>query len=379
MDDTRANRRGRYSGLPLMVFLGLYFGLSPIYLFDSGLPQLADFVMVCFIFLAAISGIRIDRGGYDLVIPGLVFVFYVFVVSVSWSIILSSYSTMMAPVFYLYNFLAMILVYSSYKKNSDLTLKAILYGISAGLTVSVLYQVLNFDAHASRQAALFNNPNQMGYFGLLCAGISLLIFENGRVSHKYFAYNFILSLLLVFLSFSLTAIAGLFFIVLASVVVLYRKGAKTIVIAPFVFVFSVSFLAVAFDDKLYYVSESVERRISLIETKTENVGDSRGYSRILDYPEYLIFGAAEGERSRFGLYHRHEIHSSLGTVLFSYGVVGFFIFCAFLFSAIRRSDVVGFLIFLGPMVYSLTHQGLRNTIFWIFILLIYLLKGSLKK
>ena len=106
--------------------------------------------------------------------------------------------------------------------------------------------------------------------------------------------------------------------------------------------------------------------------KVANAVDERGYSRILEYPEYVILGAGEGARYRFGPEHSHELHSSLGTLLFSYGVPGLAFFLLMLLFVLRRKRFSVWLLTMAPLIYSLSHQGLRTTLFWIFLTIVWL-------
>src|SRR5699024_4236800 len=98
-----------------------------------------------------------------------------------------------------------------------------------------------------------------------------------------------------------------------------------------------------------------------------DVLSDRGYQRIFDYPQYLLFGAGEGYSARIG--GGIELHSLPGTVLFSYGIIGATIF---IFLMIRIIFLMKFhvLLLLGVFLYNLSHNGLRFTILWVVIAII---------
>ncbi|MDZ7736197.1 MAG: hypothetical protein U5P41_08920 [Gammaproteobacteria bacterium] len=92
---------------------------------------------------------------------------------------------------------------------------------------------------------------------------------------------------------------------------------------------------------------------------------ARGYTRIIEHPGYLLFGAGEGAYHRF--LPKYEFHSSLGTVLFCYGLPGTIAFTAMLWAIIRRRLLPGAILLMPALVYGLAHQGLRFTMFWVML------------
>lgn len=92
---------------------------------------------------------------------------------------------------------------------------------------------------------------------------------------------------------------------------------------------------------------------------------ARGYMRVVQYPQYLLYGAGQGKDDRFGGLNGdyYEIHSSPVAVLFYYGIVGFLLFAAFLWKLF--SSKIN-LLFLSPLlVYGLFTYGLRSPYFWL--------------
>ena len=73
---------------------------------------------------------------------------------------------------------------------------------------------------------------------------------------------------------------------------------------------------------------------------------------------------------RFGRNLTMEIHSTPATALFSYGVIGLTSFLAMLVLAGRRGEFGYWMIIAAPLAYSMTHMGLRFTLFWLLIALI---------
>jgi hypothetical protein len=100
--------------------------------------------------------------------------------------------------------------------------------------------------------------------------------------------------------------------------------------------------------------------------------EQRGYDRIWNNKEQVILGAAEGTRARWRDTTRiktAEIHSSAGTLLFSYGIPGIVLFGVFLFRLMRGVRMRYAFMLLPPLLYSVAHQGLRFTMFWVLLAL----------
>lgn len=102
---------------------------------------------------------------------------------------------------------------------------------------------------------------------------------------------------------------------------------------------------------------------------TENLITDRGYYRITEYPEYWILGAGEGAYlERFG--RIMEFHSTLGNIQVSYGIIGLILFLKFLYLALKNNKFRDWYILFCILIYGITHNGIRNSLFWIFLALL---------
>ncbi|MEA4961775.1 hypothetical protein [Lutispora sp.] len=110
---------------------------------------------------------------------------------------------------------------------------------------------------------------------------------------------------------------------------------------------------------------SVMNRVSTIGMDRDDNLAGRGYYRLIHYPQYLIFGAGEGEYLRFKYYI--EFHSTLGNILMSYGIIGLFLYLASIIFAIKNNGWKDTYIIFFIFLYGLTHNGIRNTLLWILV------------
>jgi hypothetical protein len=118
--------------------------------------------------------------------------------------------------------------------------------------------------------------------------------------------------------------------------------------------------------------EKVERRFQSFGEHDDDSVQGRGYDRIWLHPEYVFVGAGEGAPGRLTSHGRdQELHSTWGTLLFSYGITGFLLFLVMLAVIFYRAPWRHMLYFLPIALYGLTHQGLRFSMLWVFFGLVF--------
>jgi hypothetical protein len=337
-----------------------YLLLCPFYFFESGQPQVADYVM-----LALFGWVMLFRG---LVFParamplvGSVALLVVYIVCINGTRFLQTGDADIAKylLFYVFNLLAVITFLSLYEWIQRPL------GTLTGVTVfaSILLQVLltqwSFNAQLSRATAFFNNPNQLGYFvTLLCSMFWIWSQSVQRRTTSLLAAEISLFLAAVFLVTTSLSRAGLVALGLVFVLrVLMRASAPLLAIGA-----TIALVVPQFD---LDISQSVRGRFA---EKAKSVVDEyhyRGYDRIVNHPEYLLLGAGEGAYWRFHSEHPGELHSSLGTMLFCYGAVGLALFGRVFWLLARDCGVRSLLYFAPVAAYGLTHNGLRQTEFWL--------------
>ena len=120
-----------------------------------------------------------------------------------------------------------------------------------------------------------------------------------------------------------------------------------------------------------YISSTVNRIIAKAD-ESSNLGDSRGYNRIVEIGNDVFFGYGEGAFYRFTTMKGNETHSSYATIIVSYGIFGSILYLIFFYKINNEkiSNIYSFfLIFSGILFYWISHNGLRNSLFWILIML----------
>lgn len=352
----------------------LYLILFPFYVFESGMPQPADWLLALLIGYVFLSGVNFLSWT---ILPARAlryFVLYVFIVNTAWAFFIDQSMEKRFPsyfhtLFYIFNYLTFCFALYLYSTRKSVFFKYTAYGVSFSL---ILQMVLSFAGSnfSGRESLFFNNPNQLGYYALLYGTILVYLSGTVNLALGFQIAGYLAFLYLCLLSSSKAAMAGSIVLVLVSSV---NKGALNVkhvlVILILIFIGNYFITNTEIGSNLY--NYAFNRFYTIGYSRDDSV-EGRGYDRMLNDPEYMILGAGEGGYYRFDtLLYSGEIHSSFGTILFCYGILGFSLFVLFLLRVFKYSTLLDFIYFIPVIVYSITHQGLRATPFWVLLALFY--------
>lgn len=355
----------------ILVLYSIYFILKPFYFWSSGLPQISDFIfvllMIIFLMVKRTTFLKITNK--QLILWACLFVFYSVAVNLIWSIILSTSDMLLPSIYLIYNLLVYLLVFIMIKIYGMKLIEVSFYSSYISILIQTLYLVIQGGFLGTRNTGAFNNPNQLGYYGLLMG--SFFVFCSNKKNINKVIIGLLLGLILVFTSLSKAAILSYIGLISVYLVINFfnKETAKKIIIS-LLLLFGVSLLVDYTTDFLQesILLESVENRISGIGNDNDDSLEGRGYDRITNYPKYWLFGAGEGEFARFsGFLSGFELHSTLANIQVSYGIIGLLFFLLFLYRVIKQDTSKNVLIILFIMLYGLTHNGLRNSLFWILL------------
>ncbi len=349
----------------LLIMWSLVVLLLPFYVFDSGLPQPADWISL--LLLPMLLRTWNGRLPGPLVRPLkslALFMLYVFIVNLGWSLAIFTFSVngkegfLMAPTYYLFNALLFFTFLLMFQKYGEFLLWLTVRLVLAAVLIQVLMSAVGRASHG-RSTVMFNNPNQLGYYALVSACLLLFGQKRFKVSTVLVTIGLAACAYLALLSASKAALASICGL---SVVLLISK-VRTIVLAGIVF------SVLIFTNNPF--SRAIERAQSRIEND-ESYGffEERGYDRILAFPQYWVLGAGEGDYRRFkdtSVIGAHELHSSMATLFFCYGIVGVTLFGVFLWGTMAGAEMRAWLIVGAAFAYGMTHQGLRFRMLWLLL------------
>jgi hypothetical protein len=357
-----------YLGMFLVFLVG-----SCVYLFPPGMPQPADLLMAVLVVALATGFIIKPPVDNDVVFVGILFVGYVALVNLFWFTQYHTPRFWLTALYYAYDFAALMVVVSLVKASRERFIATCRIAFAVAIVLEII-AVSVLPQTKIRAIGTFNNPNQLGYWSLVVGCCWLVLKRDQKLTATDFlvlcgaGYLTATSLSkAAMLSFTLVLLIGM-------VVQRLTRSAKLMLLAMVFAGTSSVLLNPSSIERLFSIElvQRVDKRLAAIGQQGDDSAAGRGYDRIWKYPEHLIFGAGEGATWRFSgseivREKNKEMHSTLGTVLFSYGIIGFALFCALLVMVFREAPLAHKLYSLPIWAYGMTHQGLRDTMLWVFL------------
>jgi hypothetical protein len=365
---------------PALVTWAIYLLLIPLYIFPSGLPQPGDLLVLLVIPLALQrwNG-KLGRDMRGTVRALIWFTLWVCLVDATWVLVMGSYtvfgpdSFLLFPLYYIYNALIFLAALVLYRRHGDRFLRVTVFAV----TVTVFVQVLSSIALGSGRARgtlFFNNPNQLGYYALLAATLIALTQRRLQLRLVTSSLALVCCGVLAVISASRAAAGG----VAVLLVLMLFSNPKILVAACLAGAAVVSGVGPVADA----IEASQDRVLNRSSRSDASFFQERGYDRIWRNQQYLLLGAGEGGLSRFddtAYVKNMEIHSSAGTILFSYGIVGALLFLVFTWRLIRGARARLVITLLPPLLYTGAHQGLRFTMLWVVLAVFVALKDDVDR
>ena len=353
--------------------LSLSVGLLPVYVFSSGGIQPAHALFAVFFTISLIHR-GFPSESWVFLLAGVAF--YSFLVESFYVVTGAKVTSLMASVFYFYNFFLVSAIYSY----------GVRYGISAikpGVIVACVIAVITIgvagvslqEGGQGRSTGTFNNPNQLGYFSVCILSLTYLLYRHGHLKYIVAAGMFAVAIFLSIASLSKAAMIANFLVVFLALKPVRRDGesrSKLLTISFLVFWISLvvlglsfivsSYLDGSFDDYIFV------QRLQNIAHEDDSSLYSRGYLGFLEGNAIQIF-LGLGTKGVAGIVG-HEVHSTLASVMNNYGFVGFLMFTgvlvAWALKLWRAYGFIGMACLAGPaMLYGITHNGTRFTAFWV--------------
>lgn len=342
--------------------------LSQFYFFKSGMPQPAHFLMVLPFLFYLLRKRAFVLLPHKEEFPSFLIVFFLYATSINlfYAIYLEDHKFIFPVVYFFYGLVVYFVVQNIalYQSRGVFIINLALFFGLALLFVMSLIGVGNY-RFFPRYNAFFNDPNQMAFW-VLCVSSMLLVQRSFSNIVKVLVFLFLFYIILK--SASRSGLVGFSVLVLGFLgayigSVFSESNFKKLVGVFFgvslVFVFGYVFIR----DNLETIA-FVESRLSQVDVGAQ--AGVRGYTRLLDYPEYLLLGAGQGSEIRFDP-KEIEIHSTWAGLLFYYGIPGLLLMLGFILKIISRLSLSQSLIFSAPLLYSFSTLGYRTPIFWVFL------------
>ncbi len=365
----------------------IYLMAFPFYFFPAGSAQPSDLFIAATIGIYVLSqGFKMFRDSRDVFDKFLRFCIYLTIINFAVFIFLLGQKNSGLPwyimsAFYYFNLMVMGFALALYRQYGRSFLYTTIYScvLAAILQISLSF-VFSTEGEGVRGALFFTNPNQLGYYSL-CGLAVVLVLETMLKIPKLIVYSsFLLFSYLAVVSVSKAALGAL--IILFGVYLLANGIISLRNIAVLVVVGGIGYFALLKTD----IGRTFQRNLEIRELNDSDRPDTvteweyRGYDRITNHPYFLVFGAGEGGYNRFDTYiEKHEMHSSVGTIIFCYGIPGTVLFTLFVLSLLRRLPWY-YIIYAFPLfAYGITHMGLRFTIFWVALIMFPIIRTEIAK
>lgn len=366
-------------------FLFAYLILKPFYLLD--LPfQLSDLVLfLCFIYLACLKcgHYRISADSKTAYRYYFCFMAWTILINAAWycwmrlNLLPLSNASFFKPCFYyIFNGIAITVVLWLYEILGDRLHRAFLYGCFASCMVTVFCSFLLWEKGRLRQTVAFENPNQLGYYAIIL--LTAAVLWGYLLSKAQLLFMIAGALYLNIISTSKASIlAGL---ILTLLCIFYNRSRYglfaprmkiTLILIGLLTIIGLMLSSMAGGGNSF-LSRVLTRILDMASENDSNLGTGRGYNRIFEMNQHILWGTGEGAYDRFQSLHGSEIHSTIVSVYVCYGLIGFLLW---LFTVIkllfRRNNWLFMLVsFSGIFLYWITHNGIRNTMVWMVFMLV---------
>lgn len=358
-------------------FIIAYITLKPLYFFSSGVPQISDYLLAFYalIILIRLRGVMYFGGRIAEIVLGLAgLITYQGIINLAWSATLGE-NLSSKTIFYVFNGIVFSLTILLY---NELGIKKLKRAIISGCLLSAIIAFIGvlFDGLSVRNTGFFNNPNQLGYHGVLLVSLLFLCIEESR------AWETIsISILSVWLVIASASKAGLISVFLLVALFLMfgslSTQRKTIMVQLLllVIVFLVVYMLLFSNNVRMLSNERIlfmrNRLFNMQAEGDSSLNEGRGYDRIAEMGLNFLWGMGEGGYHRFQIMNGAEAHSTYASIIVSYGLIGAVVYLVFVFSVImsrdRKSTINNIATMSGILLYGVSHNGIRNTLLWLFL------------
>lgn len=353
-----ATRVGQFA----VIVVAFYIFLKMFYFFNEGAAQPADIMLAAVALLIASPKLIMAFGRSNIAL--VILLLWIAAVNFTWALITNKLNMAIPISYYLFNIMVAVTVYAVRLRNPDMFDRYVIIAIRIAAVVQLVAVLLD---PSFRPLGTFQNPNQLAYWGLVVLSTYLVI----RRNQSYWSDLPFLVILTYCVVASLSragAVAALLLLAVWFWMILRTPFRRALGITAGLLLFAAG-------TQTGYVDDYLNNSATAANFEQREAGDNsslveeRNYDRIVEFYEYTLLGAGEGFYSRFEPTNvvAIEIHSSFGTMLFSYGIVGLALFCAFLWRVIRGLPLALGWYLIPSLVYGITHQGLRFSFFWVLI------------
>ena len=374
-----------------------YWLLKPFYIGKSGTLQISDlFILIAF---ALMMFIKKDKQNQDKVKSKiqselkylLLFIIFVAVINFIYFLIYETPDFIMSTLYYIFIFIG-IYLFSGIISNKK-TLKKIFFLSFIDIVMQLFIFVIGKGTYFgnSRYQGTFNDPNQFGFFIILML-MHIYTISDIINAKKIFVYiSFLMGTFLIILSGSTGMILALGFFLAIQIFAdinnignFIRKNSAKIVIALSFMIMIGTILIIEYNGNRFVkikVTEWYNEKILnsnmllRIKEKTNKKDDGdliedRHLEQIVNNPWYCIYGGGQGYSIRFtNNEYSGEIHSTLPSILFYYGIIPTIILLYWIIRNLKGLNLKQLSVYIALLIESFTLINQRQLMLWGLIIL----------
>jgi hypothetical protein len=337
--------------------LSAYFVGKTILLRNSGLPQFADMFAIGVMTRLRSADFKWVSSRH---LPLVLLTVWIAAVNLSWTAYRLVPDYLLFTSYYVFNLLLFTLFATTWAKDPARFRRQLHWAtwIAVGVQLAAVTLVASYRANGT-----FNNPNQLAYFGMCAMSVYMVTSDKPKLR------DLLLVGAISYLELKTLSRAGIvgtgFLVALWLRTVTQRPRLWAALLTAAVVGGTVAFIPGVMEmfEEQTMVGE-LQKRLDARMSAYDEIG-LRNVERISQYSTYTVFGAGEGDLQRFAYGRDIEIHSTLGTLLFSYGFLGVSLFLLFLVQLLGRLPREHYGHVLAILLYSATHNGLRFSYGWI--------------
>lgn len=372
------------------VFFLLFVFLKQFYILPSGNLGIGDACLAVSCLFLMLSKIKKKEPFLNLNQDfwGLAFIICVVIINFINFMIYKQPSFLIYILYWIYNACAIICF-------KNLINKKFLRKLAFVLKASILLQFLLYITGVGRQfyeywggiryMGTFNDPNQLAFY--IFSAMLLIYIYSCKYNDRTFPVFYILSVWIIAVSKSTGIFVGIFLFTVGIGILklwkFYQSGRLPkkfwVLIGGCLAVSIITGLYIIWPSKDFAIQNSDFSILSRIQEKIFKLTQGgivsflydRGAEKIILYPQYMLWGAGEGYYERFTLAaYANEIHSSLFSILFCYGIIPTIFLIKWLWGYLKqgsKGEMAGVFALLGESLFLVNY---RQPFFWMVIVLL---------
>ena len=376
--------------------------LKPYYIFKSGGLQVSDMcLVVVFIIILLKPSLKkeynwIQKKNIKNFQIYILFLVCVSLINIVYFCEYRNSDFILSTLYYIFIFIGMYIF--NFVFDNKVVMEKMLTILKVNIIIQFIIYILGIGRYYSgiRYMGTFNDPNQFAFY--IFISIILIYVINIILGKKKIPILInILGIYLIGMSLSTGILVGTIIYLIAinfNTIINFIKKPNSksilfIVISALLVVVVVvniwgdskeggKFSDIIIDSEIY--GRILEKFNKVSGEANMNIFEDRGMDKLYIYPEYIVYGAGQGEYERYvEAFSQNEIHSTLPSILFYYGIIPFCILMIWIYLNIKNSNIEIKLICFSVLVESFFLLNQRQLYLWILILLVNYIKEVRKK